>query len=296
MSSRANGRIGICLVGAVLLGGALAWAQGAGGRPTPPPAPLGKSAAKPKTKTNDNEGFELTPTRLDATTHLTMGVAKPTTDHHVVLDGLITTPPDTDAVCVTEKLYVSSAEDAEGASLLVPPASGSSSALPQHVRYGAVVNNQTKVQVPNLALTASPYTIACMTLEGEAVIALERKEATLPGNVMSSPVETGIPGVTARITSMQISNAGVVKISTEYTRAEGKDTPIVDAMHAIDEQGKDLGGGRWNLGAETFGAMGRFEFEFKITPGEKIASVKTILVTKYKIVPLRFTLREIFQK
>ncbi|MEX2213170.1 MAG: hypothetical protein WD768_03515 [Phycisphaeraceae bacterium] len=214
--------------------------------------------------------------------------------YEIKLSGSITIPKEMDVVCVTEDCQAKSVIDARKISLLKPVLRP---VVPNRARdsFNAVVGGVAMVAMDKLECAAHPYLVSKMTIEAWALLAKERKEATVPAKVAEDASDIGY-GMKVRLSAMKISNQRDVELTMEILRPEGTGGTILESVIALDEKGKELGGGRWGRGLRIFEGRGRFQAEFQIPPGSNIHNFKCIMVTKHELKAITFTLDGIFQK
>jgi hypothetical protein len=152
-----------------------------------------------------------------------------------------------------------------------------------------------EVEVPTTKIKRSAYLIQEMELKTTVILAEERADKTLPAVIMET-ADSVVPGLTLRITTLQLSPTFELTIAVKCERGRGGPTgAFVEQAWVLDDTGEVIGGGRWTSG-DPFGKSGTLTIKVGLPKGKNHKSIKFVACTKYTRKPLTFTIKDIFQK
>lgn len=237
----------------------------------------GQPGEKAKGPPFKNEaGYTLVWGKVKTTADIDLGDEKKSR-YSVQMEGSMETPVDQDVVGVSRRLRVTAVADDKNASMVPYSASGNTG-LSGSSPFNAVHSHVVQLELPQTALTRDATRISKMTLEAETVTATKRDEVKLPAVVMEDFKDIG-QGVSVRITGLTMSAARELTVAVAYKRPDaGVRGSFIEAIHALDSEGKDLGGGRWTEG-DPFSKVGGWTAKFKIDGARVHQSFRLHLTT-----------------
>jgi hypothetical protein len=226
----------------------------------------------------------------------TPGAKKPTAgqNYSVKMEGSVRVKDKTlDVVGFTKKIKAVRAKGAGGTSILKSAkASGDST---WKGGYSGMHSMGAEVELKDVELGANAYTLEEMVVIGQAVIARQRVSKLFDGIVTEDKTRI-ISGVNLRLSAMKISDKRDVELEIQYDRPAGLSGPILEAVYAVDAQGNELGGGRWDKSPDIFASSIRFKYKFPMGSRAKIDQLKLVFVTVFDIKPYAFTISDVFQR
>lgn len=227
----------------------------------------------------------------------TVDYAQPSkTRHQIEIDAVIATPEKVDAVAVGKHMEVMSITGDGGEQLLKPSRSRTSRTYKADAY--SIVHIKTlaaEAAVDRVELTAPATQIKTMKLATQVIVAKSRQTKRLPAVVMEDMVEAA-PGLEVRIASLRMSAKRELEVSIEFKRGKsGVGFPFIEAVYALDGEGKTLGGGRWTEG-DPMGARGKATAKFALASDEVHRTLKLVAVTEDQVVPIEFELKGLFEK
>jgi hypothetical protein len=215
-------------------------------------------------------------------------------EHELELEGTLKAPYEIDAVGVSNRLRVNKAIDADGNDLFIKD---SSRPRRKHRSgsYTAFHEKLGKVEVYNAKLRQNAYAIKTMDVSAKIVVAQERTKASLPAVVMEKP-DLIHKDIKVRITGLKMSDRRELTLTAQVQkRWDGLKGAFVEAVYALDKDGKRIGGGRWTKG-DPFGDNSKITYEFAVQKGQVHSSFEFVICTKYKTQVIDFEVTDIFQK
>jgi hypothetical protein len=226
----------------------------------------------------------------------TPGAKKPTgsRDYSVGMEGGIRVTDKTlDVVGFTKQLKVARAEGTGGISILKPDkASGDAT---WKGGYSGMNLTGAEVELKDVDLAANAHTLEAMVVIGQAVIARQRVPKLFDAIVTEDKTRV-ISGVNLRLSAMKISDKRDVELEIQYDRPAGLSGPILEAVYAVDAQGNELGGGRWDKSPDIFASSIKFKYKFPMESRAKIDQLKLVFVTVFDVKPYAFTISDVFQR
>jgi hypothetical protein len=268
-------------------------------------ATAGKTLNKGEYPAFQADQYTLTFEQMDARSKVDLA-ERGLRDHSVKLDGKLAAPKDEDAVAVTKELTVTAATDDQQNTMLLPKpppkiggSTGGSAAkgLQEYLvnSYSPFQHGSADVEVPATKIKKSPFRIEEMDLKATVILAEERQEKVMPAVIMEK-LDQVVPGVSLRITTLQLSPTGELTITAKGERDHGgPGGPFVEQAWLLDDSGESIGGGRWTQG-DPFGKTETLTIKIGVPKGKAHKSVKFIACTKYTLKPLAFTITDIFQR
>ena len=226
-------------------------------------------------------------------------------EYTIRLEGTMTAPKGEDAVAVTKQLKVLAVLDSEKRSLrqIKKPTfrgfgTAGSARRPtpyQGNTYASIHDGQADVEVPLTKLRANAYAVASMDLAATVILAKEREGKKVPAAVSASFTEI-VPGLSLRITKLEMSADRKLSIATRYKRPKaGPVGPFVEHVCLLDKEGKIIGRARWKRG-DLFGAGGTVSGEMSVPEGRTYEAISFIACTKFERKPVKFTVTGLFQR
>jgi len=210
------------------------------------------------------------------------------TKHTLSLKGSCSAPSNEDAVAISTRLKPRQAVDDKDSNVLKPGRTASST-----TKYSAFLPDGAEVELDEARLTRSPAALKSTTLAGKLVIAKARKSLAAPAAVMEDD-RTLVPGLKYRITSLRMSANRELTVQVKYARPmAGTTGTFLEAIHAIDAKGNDLGGGRWDRG-DPFGKSGTATYTFKLNRAEVHSQFRFTAVTEHTTRIITFDVKSIF--
>lgn len=264
--------------------------------PTAAILPLGLLTAlvaaphEPREFENDDD-FICRVTEYSATTEIEYEENE--TKHEVEMTCIIKSPEGEDVVCVLEQLSIVSTVDDEGDDIYLPPRRGR--ALRTNDRtFLAFIDGEAEVELKGAELSRSAYTLEEMVLTTEVIVAEDRGEfemrAIVSDDEMETPFDTSV-----RLSEMRIGRDHKAEIVIEFDRENEPDSPLPEAVYALDEDGKVLGGGRWIEGVNIFSETGEFQAEFFVVDDADVTTLRLVFLTRYEVVEQTFEITDVFQ-
>ncbi|MCE5277410.1 MAG: hypothetical protein ABFD92_17505 [Planctomycetaceae bacterium] len=227
----------------------------------------------------------------------TLDYAQPSkTRHQIEIDAVIATPEKVDAVAVGKHLEVVSVIGAGGEQLLKPSrskASGTYKADAFSIVHAKTLSAEAVVD--RVELIAPATQIKTMKLATQVIVAKSRQTKRLAAVVMEDMVEAA-PGLEVRVASLRMSAKRELEVSIEFKRGKnGVGFPFLEAVYALDGEGKTLGSGRIGEG-DPIGARGKVTAKFPLASDEVHRTLKLVAVTEDRVEPIEFELKGLFMK
>lgn len=248
----------------------------------------------------DTDGYTLTCMEYEATSKMAFSnqIGKERIEHEIELKGTITRPTDVDAVAFTLHPTIVDARDAQRRSLL--PIASSAAGLrsargTQPEKFASFNGGHAGFEVERGKLDRNPYLVNELMLRGNVIIASEREHLDVPAQVMRELVDAP-GGLKVRLSMLRISRTGKASFTAEYERMNTPGAPFIEALFILDEKGEPFAGGRWNKGASPMSEKGDFRCDFEVDTRVKFDKVRVVVLTRYKVEPVEFTLDGIFQR
>jgi hypothetical protein len=253
----------------------------------------------------DKWGYKLKLTRLETKCNMALGKnpKRPST-FSLDIEASCKMPDDVDGVLITEQIKVLKALSADGKDLRLPPkAKSRRSPAKSKYRNGTFTPilhvgkklRIAEVKINKLELTTNPYKIYKLETELALVVAVQRTEKRMPALVSQTLGEL-TPDLKARVSSMKISEKREMKLElTCLRRYAGPKGSFIEAVTAIDANGKRIGGARINQG-DPLGQKGKLSVIFTLTGKNEPATLEVTIVTESKIRKIPFEITGIFQK
>ena len=241
------------------------------------------------------DAYALIVTEVNASSELNFAEPK-RTKHTINLEGMLQVPPRRDVVAVKVALEVLDAFDDKKNDILARTRKRRT----RTYRPGTYVpvnpaTSRGEVELQKTTLAANAYTIRAMTVQTEVIIAKSRRSSRLAAAVMKEPVDI-VDGLVIRISGVKLGAKGELVVTTEYVRPmAGPGGPFLEAVYAVDEDGKRIGGGRWTDG-DPFGKKGKITVRLKLEPGAVHKSLRFVAITEDQTQALTFKLTKIFQQ
>ncbi len=223
----------------------------------------------------------------------------------IEMEGAVESPPKVDAVALPKNFLVSAILDANGQDMTKPVKTTRQNVSPfKGVAYNAFhppvgpadANRSSpvaQVEVPRQDIIRDATKIKMMKVESEYILAKKRDEAKLPAIVMEDYKDL-VDGVSVRITGLDMSNRRELTVRMQYKRpAAGTESAFLEAIYALDTEGKSIGGGRWTEG-DPFGKAGTILYRFLLDTDQVHKSFRFVVVTESETKPLTFELRDMF--
>jgi hypothetical protein len=226
----------------------------------------------------------------------TPSAKKPTAsqDYSVKMKGAVRVEDKTlDVVGFTKVLKAVRAKGAGGSSILKPvKASGDGT---WKGGYSGMHLTGAEIELKDVELAANAHTLDEMVVIGQAVIARQRVPKLFDAIVTEDKTRI-ISGVNLRLSAMKISDKRDVELEIQYDRPAGLSGPILEAVYAVDAQGNELGGGRWDKSPDIFASRIKFKYKFPMQSRAKIDQLKLVFVTVFDIKPYAYTISDVFQR
>jgi hypothetical protein len=215
------------------------------------------------------------------------------TRHELELEGTIRRAENIDAVCVSKRLRVDGALDANGTDIYIRQErrrSGHRSGS-----YAAFRNGLANIEVHKAELRKNAYAIEKLGVSAKVMLAKERTSARLPAIVMEKYTKVH-DDVLLRISGLKIDEKRILKLTTRSRKKfDGLKGAFDESVYALDSEGKRMGGGRWVRG-DPFGDECKITYQFAVEKGRTHAAFEFILCTKFEMKVYSFTSKGIFQK
>jgi hypothetical protein len=221
-------------------------------------------------------------------------VDKSKTEHELDMEGSIRRPNDVDAVCVSNRLRVDGALDADGTDIYIK----------EEVRrggkhrsgaYTAFHDGLAKIEVHNAELRKNAHAIQKLGTSAKIVVATDRTSQTLPAVVMEKYTKIH-NDILVRISGLKMDENRVLSLTTRCRkRFDGLKGAFIESVYALDSEGKRIGGGRWVKG-DPFGERSKITYEFKVDKERTHASFEFLICTKFDTKVYSFVTTELFQK
>ena len=254
-------------------------------------ASTAQSPAKPSRPTFDSAGYTLTLKELDSRSTLNWAEPK-RSEHSIALEGIVSIPTGRDIVAMTTKLRPVNAIDTGDKKALRTDRKGGSAWKPT---FGPVHDGKIEVELSRTQLLTRPYRLKALRVETYAVIAEARQGKRLDAVVMESTQQL-VPGLDIRIRSLQMSKKRELTVVVGYARrASGTTGPFIEEIHAMDKDGKRIGGGRWTSG-DPFGKIGSLTAKFHAAPGRTHRYFEFVGVTEYSKEKVTLDVKDVFYK
>lgn len=213
--------------------------------------------------------------------------------HELDMKGYLQAPTGVDAVAVCKEFTVENAWDAKEGNCLLP--GSANTRRYKKNSFNSFQESSAKVEIRNCRFACQPHAITSMTLSTTVVIGKTRDSGVLPAVVMEQS-QSIYDGIRVRIKGLKMESRGKLTLNAEYDRgAAGLSGAFIEAIYALDTNGKVIGGGRWTEG-DPFGKTGTLTWEHHIEKGQTHKSFKFIICTEYDTKELRFVVKEICQK
>ena len=249
-------------------------------------------------------GYKLKLTRLDSECTINLGgrTGKPST-YSLDIEGSCKMPEDVDGVLITEQIRVLKALTVTGKGMRRPPKARKSKRSGSKYRSGTFIPilrlaknlHVAEVEVSKLELKANPYLIDKLETELVVIVAVDRIDKSLPAKV-SQTVRELAPGLKARVSSMQISSKRELTVELNCLRQfAGPKGPFIEAIRAIDDDGKTIGQARI-IDGDPLGQKGKVKANFPLSGKAEPADLIVTIITEAKIRKIPFEITGIFQK
>ncbi len=216
------------------------------------------------------------------------------TKHELDMAGTIRRPDDVDAVCVSNRLRVDGALDANGTNMYIKeePRRGTSH---RSGSYAAFHNSLAKIEVHDAELRKSAHAIEKLGVSAKIVIAQQRTSANLPAIVMEKFTKIH-EDIAVRISGLKMdANRQLMLTAQCKRRFDGLKGAFIESVYALDSDGKRIGGGRWTKG-DAFSDSAKTTYEFKVDEGRTHAAFEFLICTKFDTKVYSFVTRGIFQQ
>ena len=199
------------------------------------------------------------------------------TRHALELWGTVDAPTDLDAVCVTRRFRIVAVGDANKADIYKPPSSPPSPKW-GNGEYNAFHSSVAYMEVEKFDLLRHPTFIRSLSLQADVLVAVKRQDKTIPAVVMEDFQEL-LDGMSLRTTKLEMTKDRELTVLMDYKRPEAGTTgTFIEAIHALDPEDKNLGGGRWIEG-DPFGKNGKFTAKFRLAGDQVHKSFRITFVT-----------------
>ncbi len=254
----------------------------------------------PTYRDRDGFGLGITTYSLQTEANLLDGEAP---EHAIELAGLLQAPKGEDVLCFSTTMVVKSAEDAKGRDLLLPQRKRNSDksylALVPSLTYKDKRGDPLKLclsELDSIALNRPGTEVDELVVAATALIVKKRQTEEIPAEVTGRYVGIGL-GTSVQVSSIEADKKRVMTVKLTVKHAGTKDLPVIEAVYALDQRGKKLGGGRWANELELFSKRYEVELVFPLTGDEKsIAQFEIVLATKYEVQEIEFTIEDLFKR
>ena len=246
-------------------------------------------------------GFALAVSEYEAKTEASFLKGKKA-EYTLSIEGLLQAPKDVDVLCFATKMTAQSAIGDRRKNLLVPQRK--KSAIKD---FKAVLPMQdfktrrsepmplSKSELSKVELDRPAYEIETLEVEVAAVVVEKRTSEEVPAIVADRYIDIG-NDTEVKITGKEISDKRVMTVTLNVKRAAGTRSAIIDSVIALDEDGKEVGGGRWQNDLDLFSRGYDVEVEFPLKGKESIESLRIVLATKYEVQRVRLEIEGLFQR
>ncbi len=246
----------------------------------------------PKFEEND---LALVIKEFSVSTKIKYEATTPGRTHEVDFQALIEVSDDQDIICIGDQLEVVKADDEEGKSLIDFAEARKGQSRANQDDFNAINEGEAETELKRYNLIKNPFNVKEMVVRARAIFAEERETVTIPAEVKEDLDNLG-HGIQARLSSMRVDTKRLLSIEIEYERPEGAGGTFLEGVYALDKDGKELAGGRWDKGLSIFSKSIRFKGKYYLPAGAQVDSYKLVLATKYEVRNVDFSLTEIFQK
>ncbi|MDP6636548.1 MAG: hypothetical protein QGG42_16745 [Phycisphaerae bacterium] len=250
-------------------------------------------------------GYKLKLTRLESNCDVSLARnAKKPSSFDVNIEASCKIPEDVDGVLITEEIKVLKALTASGSDIRLPPksTSKSSKSAPKY-RNGTFTPilrlaknlRVAEVEIRKLALRTNPFRIDRLETQLAVVVAVSRIDKSMPAAVSQTLRELA-DGLKARVSSMRINSKRELSVELScLRRVAGPKGPFIEAIKAIDAEGKTIGQARIRDG-DPLGQKGKVTASFILSGKSEPTSLVVTIVTESKIRKIPFEITGIFQK
>jgi hypothetical protein len=210
------------------------------------------------------------------------------------MEGAIRRDDDVDAICVSNRLRVDGALDANGTNIHIreEPRRG---AKHRNGAYAAFHNGLAPIEVHDAELRKSAHAIRKLGVSAKIVIARQRTSANLPAVVMEKYTKVH-DDVAVRISGLTMDEDRQLTLTARCKkRFDGLKGAFIESVYALDSDGKRIGGGRWTKG-DPFGDTCKITYEFQVAKGRTHASFEFLICTRFDTKVYSFVTQGIFQQ
>ncbi|MDP6544872.1 MAG: hypothetical protein QGH60_12830 [Phycisphaerae bacterium] len=249
-------------------------------------------------------GYKLKLTRLDSQCTINLGKdAKGPSTYSLDIEASCKMPEDVDGVLITEQIRVLKALTVTGRDIRLPRKVKKSGRSASKYRSGTFIPilrlaknlHVAEVEVSKLALRANPYTIDKLETELVILVAVDRIDKSMPAAV-SQTLRELTDGLKARVSSMRISGKRELTLELSCLRRfAGPKGPFIEAIRALDADGKTIGQARIKDG-DPLGQKGKVTAAFTLSGKGEPTDLLITIVTDSKIRKIPFEITGIFQK
>ena len=220
--------------------------------------------------------------------------------HTASLDVVLQAPDGEDVLCFATKIKAVSAKNEDNDDLKERDRRRSrgntefKAALPSEKYEGRRGKplNIAEAEMPEITLSRPAYEIEELVLEATAVVVEKRESTEIPAEVADRFIDIG-NDTSVKVTLMKVDR-GKMRVELDLKRPEGDKAAVLDAVYALNDRGRIVGGGKWINELDIFDKDYDCNLEFEFLGDDSIESLRVVLATKYKVVPVRFEVEELF--
>ncbi len=249
------------------------------------------ASAQPAASVNPaGYSYEVSKVRTASDVCLHLGSNQNKSTYSVEFSGDFKVVKDADVVAVEQSFVPLEAPGAKGNNLY--NMNSRKSGAP---RYTAVHTRVAQMGLPRTELLANAFLIDKMRVQAEVVIAKKREEKVFAVRGMED-FERVADGLSIRIRNINMSDKRELTVVVKYTRTEaGTRMPFLEAVYALDTQGKEIGGDRWASG-DPFATTGELTYKFYLSGDQTHKSLRLVAVTDNAAETVAFDISGAFQK